>query len=57
MICRVFGVTKVLLVSMVAHSIWTEGIAYAQEQLSPTLPSSEAKLLADTVFWANNYGQ
>ena len=39
MICRVFGVTEVLLVSMAAHSIWTEGIAYAQEQLSPTLPS------------------
>ena len=57
MICRIPGITKVLMVSMLAHSIWTEGIAHAQEQSSPTLPSSGAKLLADTAFGTNNHGQ
>ena len=57
MICRIPGITKVLMVSMLAHSIWTEGIAHAQEQSSPTLQSSGAKLLADTAFGTNNHGQ
>ena len=51
MICRILSVTGVLLVSMLAHSIWTDRIAHAQEQLLPTLPSSDAGHQADIAFW------
>ena len=36
---------------MFAHSIWTDGIAHAQEQLSPTQQNSDARLVADVVYW------
>ena len=51
MFCRILSVTGVLLVSMLAHSIWTDRIAHAREQLSPTLPSSDARHQADIAFW------
>ena len=57
MICRILGVVGVLLVSVLAYSILTEGVAHAQEQSSPTLPNSDVRLQADIVFLANNYGQ
>ena len=51
MIHRIPSVMGILLVSMLAHSVWTDRIVHAQEQSSPTLPNSDFRLLADIVFW------
>ena len=51
MIHRIPSVMVILLASMLAQSVWTDRIAHAQEQSSPTLPNSDFRLLADIVFW------
>ena len=51
MIHRIPSVMGILLASMFAQSVWTDRIAHAQDQPSPTLPNSDAKLQADIVFW------
>ena len=51
MIHRIPSVMGILLASMFAQSVWTDRIAHAQDQPSPTLLNSDAKLQADIVFW------
>ena len=51
MICRILCVVRVVLVSVLAHSVSTDGIVHAQEQSSPTLSNSDARLQADIAFW------
>ena len=51
MLHRIPNVMGILSVSMLAHPVWTDRIAHAQEQTSSTLLNSDAKLLVEIAFW------
>ena len=48
---RIPNVIGILLVCVLAHSVSTDRMAHAQEQSSPTMLNSDAKLQAEIVFW------
>ena len=51
MIHRIPSVMGIILVSMLALSVLTDRIVHAQEQSSPSLLNSDARIQADIVFW------